>query len=162
MKLRGTVFERMPSRGEREPEHGRGCALDSGSPRGSRPGVCPVHPISRLPAPPGRSPLGPLLGAGCPRRALTPQLRLQPRPAETKAGRAQEVKTNSLGEWGKKKNQVTPLHAELRKRKGRRDKLIGSPTPLGAEPRAVLSLPQVRGTAPDEHPTCWMPATSPC
>lgn len=123
------------------------------------------HPQPVLSAPPGRSPPEPLLGAGCPRR---PAVRSPLRCAFSRVQRRQRLGEHrkwKLTPWEsgkKKKNQVTPLHAELRKRKGRRDRLIRSPTPLGAEPRAILSLPQVRGTAPDEHPTCWMPTTFPC
>lgn len=97
--------------------------------------------------------------------SFTPQVCLQLRPAETKARRAQEVKTNSLRKK-KKKSSHSPA---LRKRKGRRAGLIPSSTPLvkGAEAPhgsqdGTLLCAGASAPAPDEHPTSWVLPASPC
>lgn len=88
------------------------------------------HPQACAPSPPpGRSRLKLLLRAGCPRRPVVPSPPGAPSAASSgDKGTANPGREKQFPERGerKKKNQVTPLHAALRKRKGRRDTLIGS------------------------------------
>lgn len=117
----------------------------------AHPQACALSPS------PGQSPVKLMLGMGYPPRPLPRCLHPSGVPSAASSG---DKGTESAGSeiqlperGGEKKNQVTHLHAQLRKRKGRRAGLIPSCTPLrrGAkapsswEPRAALLLTQVQG-----------------